>query len=417
MLVFVCLFTFLVGGFGATLFNLLQVTVANDLGWTAGERAFVATGYSTGMIWFAFFSGLVVDKVNVKRMWGSLLVALAFFVILRAFVVGVTLYYIIMFVSGMVVSIINPLSTKVITLWFGHKQLAVANGFLTSSNPLGQFTANIFALPLIGLLGGQWQTLYIVLAVFIVVLGVAIFVFGKNRKSIDAALESDQIKSADELGIWKNLKAVVKVPQAWCYLVASGVFLGLVYGGGSQLYVVLQVDPNWALDAAAPGIVTAMNNIGSMIMYVVAPLIIGKFLAKNYDRNYRLIAIICGCLSAVLMFAGVRSYNFTAICVIFFINGIVFGQIVPAPKVLMLRLPQIAGARAGTAMGIYLTLNRIFQTIITAIFGMVLAINTTNPTEPLSWMYMLYLVAPVLIIVAWVLDNRQKKAAAAAAPE
>jgi len=150
---------------------------------------------------------------------------------------------------------------------------------------------------------------------------------------------------------------------------------------------------------------------------VVAPLIIGKFLAKNYDRNYRLIAIICGCLSAVLMFAGVRSYNFTAICVIFFINGIVFGQIVPAPKVLMLRLPQIAGARAGTAMGIYLTLNRIFQTIITAIFGMVLAINTTNPTEPLSWMYMLYLVAPVLIIVAWVLDNRQKKAAAAAAPE
>mgnify|MGYP001056851998 CR=1 FL=1 len=416
MLVFVCLFIFLVSGFGATTFNLLQVTVATELGWTPAERAVVATAYSTGMIWFAFFSGILADKVNIKRMMGSLIVALSVFIVLRAFLVGVTLYYIIMFGSGVLVSLFIPVGSKIIPLWFGSKQLAVANGVLTSSNPLGQFAANFFALPLIGALGGRWQNLYILLGILIAVLGICVFIFGKNRRSLDAELRSDQISGEKDVGIWKNIKEVVKVPQMWLYIMASAVFVGAVLGGGSQLYVVLQVDPRWGLGAAAPGQITAMNNIGSMIMYIVWPLLIGKFMAKHYDRNYRLVAIICGVLSAIASFVAVRSFNFTTIRVLFIANGIMFGQIIPAPKVLMLRLPQISGARAGTALGILTTLERVSQTVFTAIFGAVLATNTVNPSDQLSWMYLLYAVAPALIIVAWILDNRQKKKAAAAVP-
>lgn len=86
-----------------------------------------------------------------------------------------------------------------------------------------------------------------------------------------------------------------------------------------------------------------------------------------------------------------------------------------APKVLMLRLPQISGPRAGTALGIFITLERVMQTVFTAVYGSILATNTANPSDTLSWLYLLYMVSPLLIAVAWIIDTRQKKKAAPAA--
>ena len=151
-----------------------------------------------------------------------------------------------------------------------------------------------------------------------------------------------------------------------------------------------------------------------MIMYTVFPILIGKFFAKSYERNYRLIAIICGFACAILFSIGIQTFSVTAISIIYLITGFLFGQFVPANRVLMLKLPQISGPRAGTALGMYFTFERIGQTIFSGVIGASMVGENINPSGTLSIVYLFYMVAPICLIIAMLIDRAQKKGGATA---
>ncbi|NLW78667.1 MAG: MFS transporter [Ruminococcaceae bacterium] len=418
MLFFMCLYIYLTNGFAVTAFNVLLQTITTDLGWTATDRAFVSSAFPTGMVWFMLIGGIMADRFNLKRLMGGLLILLGAVMILRGVVTGVWPYYFVMFGFGILMALSLPIANKVIPMWFGGgKYFAVAAGFISSSNPLGQITANLFIVPILGFLGGSWQLLFILQGILVLVLALFFFIFAKNRTNLEAEFGSELITTKEDIGLWKNIKEIAKVPQAWLFMIGNFFTLGIVFGGSTQFYTVVQVVPEWSLTMADAGYITSFNNFSSMIMYTVAPLLIGRFLAKSYERNYRWIAIIAGVLCAILFPIGIGSYNMTVICVVYFITGLLFGPFIPAPKILLMKLKQISGPRAGTAVGMYFTLERIGQTVIGTIIAMSMVGENTDPVGTLQIVYLFYLVSPITMTIAYFLEKRdKKKEAAQAAP-
>ncbi|MBP1924760.1 MFS family permease [Sedimentibacter acidaminivorans] len=407
MLLFVCLFYFLILGFCNQSFNILLGTITTDMGWEATQRTAVATAMSTGMIWFVFVAGIMMDKFSVKKVLGSSVLICAVLILLRGQAKGFMFFFSIMFLFGAASAFYMPATTKIITLWFDSDELALANGFLTAASPMGQITANYFAVKIMMAIGG-WQTFYSMIGICVVIITVAFFALGKDRKSTEASLVSSTL-TVNDIGLWKNIKGILKVPYVWLMIIANMCFLGSIYAGGTYGQLVLQTDPGWMIDKAVSGRIPAWNNMFSMCAYILVPLFIAKIGRKHYTK----IAIICGIVAPICFVIGYSSYNVTIISVMMALSGIFYGGIVPAPKVLMLSHPEVSGPRAGTALGLYVTAERIGISFFIATLGTLISSANMQMSQVLSYFYLLQLIAPVLIFIGiFVKKNETKKGAA-----
>lgn len=410
MLLFICLFYFVILGFTNQSFNILLGTITKDMEWTVVQRTAVATAMSSGMIWFVFIAGALLDRFSVKKIMASTVFIIAVLIFLRGQAQGFMFFFSIMFVFGAASAFYMPACTKTIGLWFDKDELAYANGWLTAASPIGQITANLFAVKILMKLG-SWQMLYSTIGVCVVVIVAFFFFIAREKSSADAVLKSSIIKTAD-LGFWKNIGGILKVPMVWVYCIANMAFLGSIYAGGAFGQLVLQTDPGWMLDKAISGQVPAFNNFASMIAYVVVPMIIVKVGRQHYNK----FAIVGGIIAALCFMIGYRSYDFTIIAACMAIGGICYGAIVPAPKVLMLQLPEVSGPRAGTALGLYVTIERIGITFATGILGGLVSGSPETMSITLSNFYAVQLIAPILILIAAVLAKRKKAVQQSIAP-
>jgi MFS family permease len=408
MLLFICLFYYVVLGFANQAFNILLATITKDMGWTAVQRTAVATAMSSGMIWFVFIAGALLDRFSVKKILTVTILIVAVLLFIRGQAQGFMFWFVIMFLFGVASAFYMPACTKTIGLWFDTSELAYANGWLTAASPLGQITANLFAVKIMTGIGG-WKMLYMMVGVCVVVIVGFFFFIAKDRKSEDSALTSTIIKTAD-LGFWKNIKGILKVPMVWVYCIANMCFLGAIYAGGTYGQLVFQTDPRWMLDKAISGQIPAFNNFASMFAYVLVPMLIAKVGRQHYTK----FAIVAGVVAPICFMLGYRSYNFAFVCAMMLIAGIFYGAIVPAPKVLMLQLPEVSGPRAGTALGLYVTIERIGITIATGVLGGMISAAPATSSDVLANFWSLQIVAPICILIGAVYLKRKaaKKATA-----
>jgi len=403
MLVFICLFYFLILGFTNQSFNILLGTITKDMGWTAVQRTAVATAMSSGMIWFVFVAGALLDRFSVKKIMATTIFIVAVLVFLRGQAQGFMFFFSIMFAFGVASAFYMPACTKTIGLWFDKDELAYANGWLTAASPIGQITANLFAVKIMNKLGG-WQMLYMTIGVCVLIIVAFYFFIARDKSSADAALKSSIIKTAD-LSFWKNIGGILRVPMVWVYCIANMAFLGSIYAGGAYGQLVLQTDPGWMLDKSISGQIPAFNNFASMIAYVVVPIIIAKVGRQHYNK----FAIIGGIIASLSFIVGYRSYSYVTIAACMAIGGICYGAIVPASKVLMLQLPEVSGPRAGTALGLFVTIERIGITFATGILGSLISGSPETMSITLSNFYSVQLIAPILIFIAAIVGKRKKE--------
>jgi MFS family permease len=399
---------FLVNGFIYTSFNVMIRTVAKDLGWSDAERAVVSTGIASGMIWFVFIAGIALDRFSPKRLLASFVFFASAAIYLRGSITQSGPYFTLMFVYGAFSAFIMPAINKINSLWFDRKSLAFANGCLTASSPLGQVTGNLLTVPISNALG-SWSLLFMCQGVLLAAAGVIFVIFAKDRRNIDAALSSEKIKTEAELGVWKNIKSIMRVPQMWIYAVANASLLGMIYAAGSQGQIVLQGDPHWALDKSISGIVPSFNNLSSMFCYILMPIIISRFFKENYEKNYKKIAVISGVIATLVTSYGYTSYNIVVICACMAISGVCYGTIVPAPKVLMLQLPDISGARAGTALGLFITIERLSQAALTGFIGGFIALYPNDMAWVLSKFWLIMLISPLMLTISVILEKKAEK--------
>ena len=118
MLLFVCLFYFIILGFCNQSFNILLGTITTDMGWDTAQRTAIAGAMPSGMIWFVFIAGITMDKISVKKVLGSSIMICAVLIFLRGQAEGFMFFWVLMFLFGVASAFYSPATTKVITLWF-----------------------------------------------------------------------------------------------------------------------------------------------------------------------------------------------------------------------------------------------------------------------------------------------------------
>lgn len=398
--VMICIFLFYFFGLGFTnqFFNVLLATMRADMGWDAAQTTVISSAMYGAMIWFVFVAGALLDKFSVRKLFVLEVILCGFAFLLRGFAQGFIFFFALMVVYGILSAFYIPTCIKLISLWFDGSRIALANGILTSGSPAGQLIANLFGYKIAIAIGG-WKVMFIVTGIILICLAVISWFLVKERKSEDAALSSAILKKED-LTFWRNIGGVARTPGVWIYSVANACFLGMIYAVMTYQNYVYQTDPGWSLDPSVSGTIPACSNMVSMCAYTLVPLI---FMKLGIQKHWHVAAIFCAVVAVTVAMIGYLAYNFTYACISMAVSGLMYGCCLPAPKVLMLQLPEVSGPRAGTAMGIYTTMERVGVTIFVAIMGP--SFMAWDPTVPgmsvlMGKMNIIMYIQPLLLILA-----------------
>lgn len=405
--ILLCIFLFYFFGLGFTnqFFNVALKTMIEDMGWNATQGSSIANAMFIGMIWFVFVAGIFLDKFSVKKMFvvEIFLVAVAF--ALRGVAQGFVFFFALMVVYGVLSAFYIPTVMKLVSLWFDGKQIALANGILTSASPAGQLVANVVGFKIALAIGG-WRTMYVVTGIIMIVVALLSIFLVKERKSEDAALAS-AILTKEDLSLGKNIKGVAGTPSLWIYCIANGFFLGFVYAIMAYQNYVYQADPGWGLDPTVSGTIPAFSNCVSMCAYTIVPLLFARLKIQKW---WGVAAIFCAIGAVTLVTIMWWSYSYVYACISMAVSGLLYGCCLPAPKVLMLQLPEVSGPRAGTAMGIYTTLERICVVVFVGFIGP--KILAWDPSVPgmspfVGKLQMMMYIQPVLLALALLVNKKR----------
>ncbi|MBR2743025.1 MAG: MFS transporter [Clostridia bacterium] len=358
------LFYFFSLGFTNQFFNVALNPMITDMGWDAAQGSAISNAMFLGMIWFVFVAGFLLDKFSVKKLYVLEIFLVGVVFALRGVAQGFIFFYVLMILYGVLSAFYVPTCVKLISLWFDGKQIALANGILTSASPCGQLVANVAGWKLAMAIGG-WKTMYVVTGICCVLVAILAIFLVKDRKSEDAALAS-AILTRDDLSFGKNIKGVASTPSVWIYIIANGFFVGFVYAIMAFQNYVYQTDPGWGLDPSVSGTIPAFSNCVSMCCYVLVPLLFARL---GIQKWWGVAAIFCAIGAITLVTIMWFSYSYVYACISMATSGLLYGCCLPAPKVLLLQLPEVSGPRAGTAIGIYTTIERLCVVIFIAIIG------------------------------------------------
>ncbi len=405
--VLICIFLFYFVGLGFTnqFFNVVLGVMVADMGWDPAQATLISSAMFGAMIWFVFVAGIFLDKFSVKKLFMVEIILVAISFILRGFATGFTFFFALMIVYGVLSAFYIPTVIKLVSLWFDGKQIALANGVLTSASPCGQLIANLFGYKIAMAIGG-WKIMFITTGVLMVCILVVSLFLVKDRKSEDAALES-AILTKDDLTFGKNIKGVASTPGVWIYALANGCFLGMVYALMAYQNYIYQTDPGWGLDPSVSGTVPAFSNCVSMCAYTLVPLVFARLGIQKY---WQIAAIFTAIVAVCVASSGWMAYNYAWACASMAISGLMYGCCLPAPKVLMLQLPEVSGPRAGTAMGVYTTMERVCVTIFVAFLGpKILAWDPSIPGMSVlaGKFQLIMLIHPVLLALALLVNKKR----------
>ena len=407
MLILVMLVYIVVLGFTNQAFNVLLADIVGDQGWTDVQKTAVSGAMATGMVWFCFVAGNVIDKTSVKKVMGTALILLAVLIFLRGQATGFVVWYIMMFIYGVVSAFYQPCVTKTVSLWFDKDELSFANGCTTAASPIGQVTANLFAARIAQNLSGGWRQLFVIVGIVVFVLMVVWWVLARNRTNAQAALTSAEAQEKTKLS--QNIAGIMRDPYVWCMILADAFFLGAIYAGGTYGAYVMRSDPNWAIDAVYAGYPSMCNNIFSTCAYLLTPLICRKI--RPNGNAYKWWVMISGFIAPIFFIIGYRTYSLTAIMVCFGLAGAFYGGIVPGTKVLMLRRESVAGPRAGAAFGLMMTVERIAITICVNALGSIIFTSTDTMAITMSNYYFIQFGGPICVAIAFIYDHQKRKKA------
>ena len=142
--VLICIFLFYFVGLGFTnqFFNVVLGVMVADMGWDPAQATLISSAMFGAMIWFVFVAGIFLDKFSVKKLFMVEIILVAISFILRGFATGFTFFFALMIVYGVLSAFYIPTVIKLVSLWFDGKQIALANGVLTSASPCGQHASS-----------------------------------------------------------------------------------------------------------------------------------------------------------------------------------------------------------------------------------------------------------------------------------
>lgn len=387
MLALICLIYFTVYGFSGASISTLFTTIAPDLGWNEYQTSAIWGAIPLGLMCFTLISGMLLDRFRTKVLMAISVFVGAVAVFGRGITDNFTAFYVFMFLAGLSQAISFPGNIKVITTWFEKKELFRANGFLLSSGHMGMLIGYNLTFPICDAVGG-WHIMYRIVGGFILVIAVLWLILARDKRADEVVLNRELSADIEKVSIRQNLKLIFSTRDAWLIFIAEFILVGAV-----QTYMGFA--PTVMLDVAGStprlaALIASMGSLGSMIGYAVLPVISDKVGRKKPFVWPAMIA------SVVLRILALQSGNLTAAGASLFFGALMDGWAVTGPRTMLQELPQIAGVRSGTAIGILNTFSRAAAALFPMIYAF-LAGALSSHKNALSCVFALVLISAVLM--------------------
>jgi len=349
MLTLICIFYFGVYGYCGASISTLFTTISPQLGWSTMQTSAIWGAVPLGMTCFTLISGILLDKLSTKLLMGISICIAVVAIFGRGITEDFPSFYMFMFMVGISQAISFPGNVKVITTWFEREQLFRANGILLSVGHMGMLVGYNCTF-LFSVAVGGWHVMYRILGVMILVFAILWFVVARDKRDEDVALNRQLKANIEKVSIWQNLKLILSTRDAWFIFIAEFILIGSI-----QTYMGFAPTVFLEVEGATPQLAAAtasMGSLGSMIGYAVLPMISDKFGRKKPFVWPSMIA------SVILRVWALQSGNLTMAGAVLFFGALMDGWAITGPRTMLQELPQIAGIRSGTALGILNTFSR-----------------------------------------------------------
>lgn len=398
MLIMISIAAALFYGFCYASFSVFLGTIVQDLGFSAAQRTAITGSYPLGLICSCIIAGLLFDKFSAKKLFAICCILLcSASLLVRGTAEVFPLFYLGMWMFGISWGFQGVGANKLLGLWFSRKGLNNANALWTACSPLGQLIGFNFGYLIMSSVGG-WQNLYKGVAAIGVILCIVFMIIVKDRRNEDAALSTEAYSMKKEHeSIKESFKSIFKNKFVWALLIADFFCLGVIFTAGTWGSFILQNDPGWngLLTVANSGKITMFMSIGSIIGYFLVPRLIAIF---GGQKNYPKFAVASGIIAIICFMVAYKCHNFHMAQIFMLIGGIGQGGIVPAPKILMVRLPEISGPRVGLAYGTMNTTQRIGNLVFATLIGnLVVMLNASSNVMIILYCFMFG--APLCIFI------------------
>jgi len=124
-------------------------------------------------------------------------------------------------------------------------------------------------------------------------------------------------------------------------------------------------------------------------------------------KHWHIAAIICAVVAVTVAMIGYFTYNLAYARFSMALSGLMYGCCLTAPRVLMLKLPEVSGPRAGTAQGFYSTIERLGVTVFVAIVGPQVIAEPVGASIVLGKMNVIMYAHPILLLIALFINKKR----------
>ena len=380
----VCSFiTFFVADYSGYMILPISKMIIADLGITEVQFGKLFASYLLPGILLCLISGLLCDKFGTKRAIGGAIIISTIGVILRIFVTSYSLFYVCMFLNGVMLVFISVNTAKIVANWVPPEKISVYLGFAISGGPVGMAIATGTSA-----LFPSLKVAFVTGGIGCVIVLILWFIFMKDRPK---GMTSDisYLQEPKTVPLWEGLKIVIKMPNLWIIGICLGLVLASAVCANTFLSLSLQTDRG--MSAVSAGVMLSTLMIGN-----IAGTIFGPMICAVIGKIRPFFIVFCLTMAVGIAFSWKLSPTIF-IMVGLFITGFVCAAIMTQLLSLPVLYKKIGPTLAGTAGGFICTIRTVFAVFVPAY--VIAPISGGNYT-------ILFFIGGALPVVAGILTQR-----------
>ncbi|KUO49234.1 MAG: MFS transporter [Desulfitibacter sp. BRH_c19] len=317
--------------------SALAYKIIPDLNLTSGNFAMVLLSPMLPAVFFSIVAGALADRFGVKRVVAVSFVFSIIGTYYRYLATDFWSFFLLMFLSGFSVALLNANVSKLVGAWFPRKQIGTAMGIYFSALGFGMgatlITASFFSTV---------KSAYTTAGLIMIVVFILWMIFIKNKPDGAPELPSQPVL--------KYIRIAAKSKSIWlaglalmCFMGANMAFLGFLPNALTQ---ARGIEPGQA------GIMAAMVTLGTILGNIIGP-----YMADRIGRMKPFLSPVAF-LGAILMFASWMTQGISMWAILLLL-GICLGISTPLLMAFPMLLPEIGPIYAGSAGGLLATLQLI----------------------------------------------------------
>jgi len=311
--------------------------IADELG-----LSMVAIGTIWGMdplagVFLGLPSGLLADKLGVKRMLTVVCILAGVFGALRGFSIGFLSMAAFMFLFGLMAAITPSIVPKVTAVWFAGRRLGLANGMLNIAWSIGAVIATLSSATLLSPWLGGWRNVLFFFGAPPVLMGLLWWLTGREPQQSDAA-------NAPVIGepLKQALASVIRIKDVWVMGIVLLTYWGSNMGFGGYLPLYLR-NVGWE-PALADSAMTVFSGIG---VIGVIPMVL-----YSDKIGSRRMVMFFGIIILALSIGLIPFVSTTGVWMLLLIGGLLRAGVAALGNTLIFEIKGVGGTYGGTAIGL-----------------------------------------------------------------